>query len=297
MVEAPQLTAEDLELLEALDLNRRFNKLDFWQPYEKQREFIALGANKYERLLFAGNQLGKSECGAYETACHLTGLYPHDWPGRVWNRPVKLWSAGESTTVVREVSQAKLCGPPGDEENFGTGFIPRRCFVGKPSVARGAVADAYDTLKCLHFRQSSQAQDATDDGISSLSFKSYEQGRKKFQGTTIDGIWWDEEPDMEIYTEGNARWSATGGMSWMTFTPLLGMSTVVKRFLHESDAYRACLTMGIADAKHMTPEMQKSLLSKYPEHEWPARMNGSPMLGEGRIFIVAEEVLRCPALE
>jgi phage terminase large subunit-like protein len=283
-------TAADLELLELLDANRRYNAKDFFEPYAKQKEFIALGKLKYERLLFAGNQLGKSYVGAYETACHLTGLYPPDWPGRIWRRPVKLWAAGESTTVVRDVSQKLLCGPAGDEENFGTGFIPRRCFVGKPSMARGAVADAYDNVKVQHFT------DGIFDGISSLQFKSYEQGRKKFQGATLDGIWWDEEPEAEIYTEGNARWSATHGMSWMTFTPLLGMSTVVKRFMHESDAYRAYLTMGIADAKHMTPEMQKELLSKYPENEWAARMNGQPMLGEGRIFTVDEAVLRCPSL-
>lgn len=286
----PTLSADDLELLETLDRHQRFNHLDFWEPYPKQREFIALGAMKYERLLFAGNQIGKSDCGAYEAATHLTGLYPKDWPGRKWLRPVRLWAAGESTTVVRDVAQTKLCGPAGDKENFGTGFIPRRLFVGQPSAARGAVADAYDTVKVRHYTN------GVEDGISVLLFKSYEQGRKKFQGATIDGIWWDEEPEAEIYTEGNARWSATGGMSWMTFTPLLGMSEVVKRFLHESNAYRGFLTMGLADCKHMTPERQQELLAKYPRHEWPARMNGAPMLGEGRIFLTDEAAIKCPSL-
>lgn len=285
-----ELRQEDIELLEALEKHRRFNFLDFFNPYPKQYEFIALGSRKKERLLFAGNQLGKSYVGAYETACHLTGLYPKDWPGRKFTKPVKLWAAGESTTVVREVSQSLLCGPAGDEENFGTGFIPKRCFVGKPTIARGAVADAYDTIKVEHYTN------GVRDGISRLSFKSYEQKRPKFQGSTIDGIWWDEEPEMDIYTEGNARWSATGGMSWMTFTPLKGMSGVVKRFLYESDEFRGYLTMGINDAKHMTPEAQRELLSKYPQHEWKARMNGEPLLGEGRIFLTDELALQCPSL-
>lgn len=288
--EMPNVTADDLDLLEALDRHRRFNKLDFWEPYPKQLEFIALGRSKYERLLFAGNQLGKSECGAYETAIHLTGLYPTGWEGRKWQRPVKLWAAGESTTVVRDVAQTKLFGPPGDEEGFGTGFVPARCIIGKPTVARGAVADAYDTVKVQH------CTNGVPDGVSSLQFKSYEQGRKKFQGATIDGIWWDEEPDADVYTEGNARWSATGGMSWMTFTPLQGMSTIVKRFLDEQDAYRASIIMGIADAKHMGPEQQQQLLSKYPQHEWAARMHGAPLLGSGRIFLTDEAAIRCPPL-
>src|SRR5258708_39421614 len=97
----PEFTSADLELLEALDIHQRYNHIDFWKPYPKQIEFVALGFRKSERLLFAGNQLGKSEVGAYETAMHLTGLYPPDWPGRKWEQPVKLWAAGESTTVVR----------------------------------------------------------------------------------------------------------------------------------------------------------------------------------------------------
>lgn len=278
------------QLMELLAQHQRFNKIDFFEPYPKQRDFIALGASKPERMLFAGNQLGKSYIGAYETACHLTGLYPKDWPGRKWQRPVRLWSAGESTTVVRDVSQSMLFGPAGDEESFGTGFVPRRCIVGTPALARGAVDGAYDNVKVRHFTN------GLADGVSIVFFKSYEQKRRKFQGSTIDGVWWDEEPDQDIYTEGNARWSATGGMSWMTFTPLRGMSGVVKRFLYEHDEYRGYLTMGIDECPHMTPERQKELLSKYPEHEWPARMRGEPMLGEGRIFLVEERLLACPPL-
>lgn len=286
----PDLTAADFELLQALDRHRRYNLLDFFIPYPIQMRFVELGKTKKERMLFAGNQLGKSYVGAYETAVHLTGLYPKDWPGRVWKRPVKLWAAGESTTVERDVAQALLFGTAGVDADFGSGFVPRRCIVGKPTIARGAVADAYDTATVQHFTN------GVLDGESTVQFKSYEQGRKKFQGRTIDGVWWDEEPPMDVYTEGNARWSATNGMSWMTFTPLQGMSEVVKRFLYQSDYTRGFLTMAMTDALHMTPEMQKDLLSKYPEHEWPARINGAPMLGEGRIFLTDERVLKCASL-
>jgi len=49
-----------------------------YKPYDKQKEFHNLGATKRERVLSAGNQLGKSEAGAAEMAMHLTGIYP-DW--------------------------------------------------------------------------------------------------------------------------------------------------------------------------------------------------------------------------
>jgi hypothetical protein len=38
-------------------------------------------------------------------------------------------------------------------------------------------------------------------GLSTLGLKSYEQRREAFQGTSIEVIWLDEEPDQDIVTE------------------------------------------------------------------------------------------------
>ena len=166
---------------------KQFNKLFFFSPYAKQIEFFAQGRDKYERLLMAGNQLGKTEAGAVEAAYHLTGLYPEWWPGRRWDRPTIGWICGETSQVVRDVQQEKLCGEPGVTDAFGTGYVPRDLFVDKPSLARG-VADAYDTIQVRH----------KSGGVSVGVFKSYEQGRTKFQGKAIDWGWLDEEPDSDV---------------------------------------------------------------------------------------------------
>jgi phage terminase large subunit-like protein len=68
-------------------------------------------------------------------------------------------------------------------------------------------------------------------GHSTLGFKSYAQGRPRWQGETLDFVWFDEEPPEDIYTEGLTRTNATGGMVWLTFTPLLGKSAVVSAYL------------------------------------------------------------------
>ncbi len=68
-------------------------------------------------------------------------------------------------------------------------------------------------------------------GTSTVGFKSYDQGRQKWQSETLDFVWFDEEPPMDIYMEGLTRTNATGGMTFITFTPLLGMSEVVSMFL------------------------------------------------------------------
>ena len=52
-----------------------------------------------------------------------------------------------------------------------------------------------------------------------LGFKSYDQGREKFQTETLDLVWLDEEPDEYIYTESLTRTNATNGIVYMTFTP------------------------------------------------------------------------------
>jgi len=68
-------------------------------------------------------------------------------------------------------------------------------------------------------------------GESVLAFKSYETGREKWQGETLEGVWYDEEPTLDIYSEGLTRTNTTGGITIVTFTPLQGMSDVVLQFL------------------------------------------------------------------
>jgi phage terminase large subunit-like protein len=275
------LTPEEREkALRWVAQQKQFNRLAYFEAYPKQQEFFELGTGKRERLLMAGNQLGKTEAGAFEAACHLTGRYPSWWKGRKWERPVRTWAAGETSTAVRDTQQKKLCGEPGVDAAFGTGLIPRECFVDKPSLARG-VTDAYDTIQVRH----------TSGGISVLRFKSYEQGRSKFQGETLDFLWFDEEPDLAIYSEGLTRITATGGMAYMTFTPLKGMSDVVARFLNEPSQDRATVTMTIEDAKHIPAIERASIIAGYPAHEREARVKGVPMLGSGRIFQISEEAI------
>jgi len=276
-------------LQDAVD-RRRFGKADFFEPYDKQREFFAAGVWFRERLLMAGNQLGKTEAGAYETSVHLTGRYPFWWQGRRWDRAVSGWAAGESSVVVRDVQQNKLCGSPGVDDDFGTGYIAKKDFADKPAASRG-VADAFDNIQVWHHKWDEAKKEYVRDGISTLHFKSYEQGRTKFQGATIDFGWLDEEPAISIYSEVLTRVTATLGMIFMTFTPLKGMSNVVMRFLNEKSEDRSVVTMVIEDAKHIPASERQRIIAGYPDFERDARARGIPMLGSGRIFPVADDTI------
>ena len=266
------------EGLEAAVYQKTYRQFFQFTPYPRQREFLDLGAEFAERLLIAGNQNGKTHVGAYEAACHLTGLYPEGWKGRRFTKPTRGWIAGETSLVVRDVQQKKLCGEPGVDAAFGTGMIPKDLFVDKPSLARG-ITDAYDTIQVRH----------VSGGVSVARFKSYEQGRQKFQGETLDWLWFDEEPPMEIYSEGLTRTAATKGICFMTFTPLQGPTEVVLRFLDEPSPYRRVITMTINDAEHIPLEERQRLIASWPAHEREARARGVPMLGSGRIFTAPED--------
>ena len=197
------------------------NRLADYQPYAKQREFHENGLTARERLLMAGNQLGKTYCGAAETAMHLTGKYPDWWPGRRWDRPTRGWAGSVTGEVTRDTVQRNLIGPPRDRSEWGTGMIPGDD-LGRVTMKMG-VPDAIDGVLVKH----------VSGGWSSLGFKSYDQGRAKWQGETLDWIWPDEEPPLDVYIEALTRTNATGGMVFITFTPLLGMSEVVRMFLQE----------------------------------------------------------------
>ncbi len=274
------------ETLRAAVERKTYRRMDFFEPYEKQKQFFELGATKRERLLMAGNQLGKTEAGAAEATYHLTGEYPADWKGRRFTKPVRGWIAGETAMLVRDVQQKKLCGQPGVESAIGTGFIPKAAFADKPTLARG-VSDAFDTIQVKH----------VSGGISTATFKSYEQGRPKFQGEPVDFVWLDEEPGIDLYSESLTRTTATRGMVYMTFTPLKGMSEVVMRFLNEPSEDRAYVTMTIEDALHIPPEEREKIIAGYPAHEREARAKGIPLLGSGRIFQISEESITEPQLQ
>jgi phage terminase large subunit-like protein len=277
------LTKEEIEWL---GQRERFNKLAYFEPYPKQLEFFLLSSTCRESLLMAGNQLGKTEAGAFAAACHLTGLYPEWWNGRRWDRPVRAWAAGETSLVTRDVSQKKLCGNPGVTSDFGTGYIPKDKFADVPSLGRG-VTDGYDMIQVKH----------VSGGVSVLLFKSYEQGRTKFQGDTLDFVWLDEEPGEDIYGECITRITATKGMIYTTFTPLKGITGVVNRFINEKSPDRGHVTMTIYDAEHIAPEDRAAIIAGYPAHEREARSKGVPMLGSGRIFPYSEESITEPTLE
>lgn len=271
------------ELLRLRDVRARRNRLDAYAPYARQREFHAAGAAYRERLFMAGNQLGKTWAGASELAMHLTGRYPAWWQGKRYPYPIRAMCGSESAELTRKGIQRLLIGPPELREEWGTGTIPHAAL--RDTSMKQGVPDAISSATVRHV--------SGEDSV--IQFNSYDQGRSKWQADTVDLVWFDEEPPMPIYTEGLTRTNATGGLVFVTFTPLLGMSEVVKRFLLDKPAGTHVTNMTIEDAEHYTPEQRAAIIASYPEHEREARAKGIPILGSGRVFPIVEEAIKVQA--
>jgi phage terminase large subunit-like protein len=250
------------------------NRLAHYKPYAKQLEFHAAGATHRERLLMAGNQLGKTLAGGFELAMHSTGRYPDWWTGKRFDGPIQAWACGTTGETVRDTVQRVLIGRSGQH---GTGAIPKDA-LGELVSARG-VADLLDTIKVKH----------DSGGLSTIGLKSYLSGREKFQGETLHCVWLDEEPPADIYLEALTRTNIGSNPVYLTFTPLLGVSETVRRFLMEKSPDRSITSMTIDDVQHYSVEEKARIIASYPAHELEARTKGIPALGSGRVFPIPEE--------
>lgn len=237
------LLAASLPVLEAEAARRLGCKFRTYFPdhgpfrrelYKPHVAFMAAGAEHNERLFLAANRVGKTDTASFEICCHLTGLYPHWWTGRRFDGPTSWWAAGDTMETTRDVPQTALMGPH-DDVPKGT-WNPQKAMI-PPHLIHHTARKSGGIPNCL-------AQiwvKHVSGGISDLAFKSYDQGRRSFQGPEKHGIWLDEEPpdagedqQSDIYTECLMRTMTVNGLVIATFTPLRGLTPFVQGYLEQA---------------------------------------------------------------
>lgn len=197
--------------------------------YPKQLAFFKAGQTYSERLFMKGNRVGGTEAGSFEMTAHMTGLYPDWWEGRRFKSPVDCWLAGDTSATTRDILQRSLLGTWGQ---LGSGMIPLHLLVDQPTRRHG-IPEAYESFVVRH----------VSGGLSRAQFKSYDQRRQAYQGTSKHVVWLDEEPDDDggIYAECVTRTMTveeagekTSGLVYMTFTPLRGLTPFIKDFIEKA---------------------------------------------------------------
>ena len=159
---------------------------------------------KRNRWVFGGNRTGKTECGAVEVIYMARGCSPY----RKNKKDTVGWVVSLSKQVQRDVAQKKIL------EYLNKEWIVEIVMLsGKRDYPESGVID-YIKIKNVF------------GGVSTIGFKSCDQGREKFQGASLDYVWFDEEPPYDIYLECRMRVLDKMGEIFGTMTPLKGLSWV-----------------------------------------------------------------------
>lgn len=190
------------------ELNKRKakNKLSSYNTGKvvHKKQLLFHQSQKRNRWVFGGNRSGKSQCGAVETVWLARGIHPYRK-----NKPnISCWVVSLSSQVQRDVAQDKILyylNPDWIEDVV--------MLSGRKSSPSSGVID-YILIKNVF------------GGTSKIGFKSCDQGREKFQGTSLDFVWFDEEPPFDIYKECRMRVLDKNGEVFGTMTPLKGLTWV-----------------------------------------------------------------------
>ena len=159
---------------------------------------------KRNRWVFGGNRSGKTECGAVECVYMARGIHPY----RENRKDTCGWVVSLSTQVQRDVAQKKIL------RYLRKDWIEEIVMQsGRKDAPESGVIDFIRVKNVF-------------GGSSIIGFKSCDQGREKFQGTSLDYVWFDEEPPEDIYLECRMRVLDRRGDIFGTMTPLKGLTFV-----------------------------------------------------------------------
>ncbi len=197
---------EKLRLVEEEIQKRKRHPLSEYNAGEKKHEkqLAFHRCLKRNRWVFGGNRSGKTECGAVECVYMARGIHPY----RKNRQEVCGWVVSLSQQVQRDVAQKKILH-----------YLRR---------------DWIEDIVMLSGRKDSPEHGIIDfirvknvfGGTSVIGFKSCDQGREKFQGASLDFVWFDEEPPEDVYAECRMRVLDRKGDLFGTMTPLKGLTFV-----------------------------------------------------------------------
>jgi len=260
--------AELIEKILKIESEQRFRDEDALKNYnrvlvhEKQMAFHK--CQKRNRWVFGGNRSGKTECGAVESVWLALGIHPY----RQNRNNVFGWVVSLTTQVQRDVAQAKILK-----------YLPKRSVVdvimreGKKSSPEYGVIDHIVVKNAF-------------GGLSKIGFKSCDQGRERFQGTSLDFVWFDEEPPLDVYSECKMRVFDKRGEIFGTMTPLKGLTWVYDEIelnsSHSDEVW--CEYMEWADNPYLDKGEIEAMTTFMSEDEQQSRRYGKFFAGEGLVY-------------
>ncbi len=258
-----------LKMEKLIDIRYNANKLNFYNKnkvHEKQMLFHK--CKKRNRWVFGGNRTGKTECGAVEVVYLACGLHPFKE-----NKVTEGWVVSLSRQVQRDVAQRKILQ-----------YLPAS-YIEKIVMTSGEQSSAENGVIDFILVRSEKG------GLSRIGFKSCDQGREKFQGASLDYVWFDEEPPYDIYLECKMRVLDKCGEIFGTMTPLKGLTWVYNTiYLNDkNDDEVWCENMEWADNPFLSQKEIEALTKTLPESEVESRRYGKFMQNGGLVYSEFDE--------
>ncbi|MBW2003024.1 MAG: phage terminase large subunit [Deltaproteobacteria bacterium] len=211
------------------------------------------------KALFGGNRTGKTVGGATEAVFHATGNCRFREL-----EPSSGWVVSLSNEVQRDVAQKEILH-----------WLPKK-EIRDIIIRHGRKDDPENSILDKIILKNGET----------IGFKSCEQGRESFQGTSKGWIWFDEEPPEDIYRECRMRVLDTQGDIWFTMTPLKGLTWIYDNiYLNKSDDPNIKYwTMAWDDNPWLSKNEIKVLESTMTEEEREARQYGHFVALSGLVY-------------
>lgn len=261
-----------LKLEKEIDYRYNSNKLNFYNKKGKvhKKQIVFHKCKKRNRWVFGGNRSGKTECGAVEVVFMACGNHPYRK-----NKITEGWVVSLSRQVQRDVAQRKIL------EYLPASRIEKIVMVsGGQDSAENGIIDFILVRSDL-------------GGLSRIGFKSCDQGREKFQGASLDYVWFDEEPPFDIYLECKMRVLDKCGDIFGTMTPLKGLTWVYNTiYLNETEDKEVwCETMEWADNPFLSKKEIENMTKSMSADEIETRRYGKFMQNGGMVYSEFDENL------
>ena len=232
------------------------------KKHKKQLAFHR--CKKRNRWVFGGNRTGKTECGAVEAVWLARGIHPY----RKNRRDVFGWVVSLSQQVQRDVAQRKILY-----------YLPREWIVDITMLSGRRDSPASGVIDQIRIKN-------VFGGISTIGFKSCDQGREKFQGSSLDFVWFDEEPPADVYEECVMRVMDRRGDIFGTMTPLKGTTFIYNEiYLNRKNNPEVwCQFMSWEDNPFL-PKKEIALLERaFDGHTLDSRRYGKFSSDEGLVY-------------
>lgn len=258
---------EEILKIEAVQKKRiENNTLLFYNTgkIKHQKQLAFHECSKKNRWVFGGNRTGKTECGAVEVVYMARGCHPY----RKITTATSGWVVSLSTQVQRDVAQSKVLKYINPDWIVDVVMLSGR----KDSYTNGIID--YIIIKNVF------------GTTSKIGFKSCDQGREKFQGTSLDYVWFDEEPPYDIYQECRMRVLDTNGDIFATMTPLKGMTFVYDEiYLNKfNDPNVWCEFISWQDNPYISKQAVEAMKAGMSADELRSREFGEFVDAGGRVY-------------